>query len=115
MDFRPRRSVLYMPSSNERALEKAKTIPCDGLILDLEDAVAPSRKPEARKMLAGMIAPSPGRPWSCWVRINPFDSGLTLEGARHYFEPPEPDAKHAPDVERLMDTILAWIRARFEL
>ena len=45
--FRPRRSVLYMPSSNERALEKAKTIPCDGLILDLEDAVAPdaSRPP----------------------------------------------------------------------
>ena len=39
--LRPRRSVLYMPSSNERALEKAKSIPCDGLILDLEDAVAP--------------------------------------------------------------------------
>ena len=34
--FRPRRSVLYMPGSNDRALEKAKTIPCDGLILDLE-------------------------------------------------------------------------------
>ena len=37
-----------MPSSNERALEKAKTIPCDGLILDLEDAVAPDAKPAAR-------------------------------------------------------------------
>jgi citrate lyase subunit beta / citryl-CoA lyase len=47
-DFRPRRSVLYMPSSNPRALEKAKTIPCDGLILDLEDAVAPDDKPVAR-------------------------------------------------------------------
>jgi citrate lyase subunit beta/citryl-CoA lyase len=47
-DFRPRRSVLYMPSSNERALEKAKTIPCDGLILDLEDAVAPDAKRSAR-------------------------------------------------------------------
>lgn len=46
--FRPRRSVLYMPSSNERALEKAKTIPCDGLILDLEDAVAPDDKVAAR-------------------------------------------------------------------
>jgi len=46
--FRPRRSVLYMPSSNERALEKAKSIPCDGLILDLEDAVAPDAKPGAR-------------------------------------------------------------------
>jgi citrate lyase subunit beta / citryl-CoA lyase len=47
--FRPRRSVLYMPSSNERALEKAKTIPCDGLILDLEDAVAPDAKVAARE------------------------------------------------------------------
>ena len=46
--FRPRRSVLYMPSSNERALEKAKSIPCDGLILDLEDAVAPDAKHGAR-------------------------------------------------------------------
>ena len=43
------RSVLYMPSSNERALEKAKSIPCDGLILDLEDAVAPDAKPTARE------------------------------------------------------------------
>jgi citrate lyase subunit beta/citryl-CoA lyase len=46
--FRPRRSVLYMPSSNERALEKAKSIPCDALILDLEDAVAPDAKAAAR-------------------------------------------------------------------
>jgi citrate lyase subunit beta / citryl-CoA lyase len=44
----PRRSVLYMPSSNERALEKAKTLPVDGLILDLEDAVGPGDKPAAR-------------------------------------------------------------------
>ena len=41
--FRPRRSVLYMPGSNERALEKAKTLPVDGLILDLEDAVGAGR------------------------------------------------------------------------
>jgi len=45
---RPRRSVLYMPGANERALEKAQTIPADALILDLEDAVAPDAKPEAR-------------------------------------------------------------------
>jgi len=47
-DLRPRRSVLYMPSSNEKALEKAKTIPADALIFDLEDAVAPDAKPAAR-------------------------------------------------------------------
>lgn len=47
--YRPRRSVLYMPSSNERALEKAKSLPVDGLILDLEDAVAPDAKEQARE------------------------------------------------------------------
>ena len=47
--YRPRRSVLYMPSSNERALEKAKTLPVDALILDLEDAVAPDAKDRARE------------------------------------------------------------------
>lgn len=49
-DYRVRRSVLYMPGSNERALEKAKTIPCDALILDLEDAVGPDRKDAAREL-----------------------------------------------------------------
>lgn len=48
MTIRPRRSVLYMPGANERALEKAKTIPADALILDLEDSVAPEAKEAAR-------------------------------------------------------------------
>lgn len=47
--YRPRRSVLYMPASNERALEKAKTLPVDALILDLEDAVAVDAKDAARE------------------------------------------------------------------
>ena len=47
-DLRPRRSVLYMPSANERALEKAKTLPADAIIFDLEDAVAPDAKVSAR-------------------------------------------------------------------
>lgn len=46
--LRPRRSALYMPSSNEKALEKAKSIPSDAIIFDLEDAVAPDAKPAAR-------------------------------------------------------------------
>ncbi|MEO7069502.1 MAG: CoA ester lyase [Nostocoides sp.] len=49
MPIVPRRSVLYLPASNERALAKAKTLPVDGLILDLEDAVAPDAKPQARE------------------------------------------------------------------
>ncbi|MEO7753684.1 MAG: CoA ester lyase [Terracoccus sp.] len=48
-DYRPRRSVLYLPASNERALAKAKTLPVDALILDLEDAVAPDAKEAARE------------------------------------------------------------------
>jgi citrate lyase subunit beta/citryl-CoA lyase len=48
-ELRPRRSVLYMPGANERALEKAAGLPADALILDLEDAVAPDAKAEARE------------------------------------------------------------------
>ncbi|MGL5911907.1 MAG: HpcH/HpaI aldolase/citrate lyase family protein, partial [Phycicoccus sp.] len=47
--YRPRRSVLYLPASNERALAKAATLPVDGLILDLEDAVSPDEKHAARE------------------------------------------------------------------
>ncbi|MCD9623451.1 HpcH/HpaI aldolase/citrate lyase family protein [Rhabdothermincola salaria] len=54
-DLRPRRSVLYMPGANERALEKAKTIPADALILDLEDAVAPDAKPDARDRVCAAV------------------------------------------------------------
>ncbi len=55
-DIRPRRSVLYMPGSNARALEKAKTLAADALILDLEDAVAPDAKDEARTRVAEAVA-----------------------------------------------------------
>lgn len=62
MTIRPRRSVLYMPGSNERALEKAKSLPADGLILDLEDAVAPDVKDEARAAVcAAVLAREYGR------------------------------------------------------
>jgi citrate lyase subunit beta/citryl-CoA lyase len=55
-NLRPRRSVLYMPAANERALEKAKAIPADALIFDLEDAVAPDAKAEARARACAMFA-----------------------------------------------------------
>ncbi|AWU93255.1 HpcH/HpaI aldolase/citrate lyase family protein [Azospirillum ramasamyi] len=53
---RPRRSVLYMPGSNARALEKGRSLPADGLILDLEDAVAPDAKATARDTIAQALA-----------------------------------------------------------
>jgi citrate lyase subunit beta/citryl-CoA lyase len=55
MQIRPRRSVLYMPGSNARALEKAKSIPADALILDLEDAVAPEAKEAARARVCAAV------------------------------------------------------------
>ena len=53
---RPRRSVLYMPGSNARALEKGRSLPADGLILDLEDAVAPDAKDTARDQIVSALA-----------------------------------------------------------
>ena len=53
---RPRRSMLYMPGSNARALDKARTLPADSLILDLEDAVAPDAKELARKQVCEAVA-----------------------------------------------------------
>lgn len=68
--FTPLRSVLYMPSSNERALEKAKSIPCDGLILDLEDAVAPDAKESARAAAAAAVASGEYGRRTVTIRIN---------------------------------------------
>ncbi|MCW2868578.1 MAG: CoA ester lyase [Marmoricola sp.] len=68
--LRPRRSVLYMPSSNARALEKAKSIPCDGLILDLEDAVAPDAKPGAREAACAAVASGEYGARELTVRVN---------------------------------------------
>jgi citrate lyase subunit beta/citryl-CoA lyase len=72
--FRPRRSVLYMPSSNDRALEKAKSIPCDGLILDLEDAVAPDAKPAARDAACAAVDSGEYGNRELTIRINGADT-----------------------------------------
>ena len=53
---RPRRSALLMPGSNPRAMAKARSLPADVLIFDLEDAVAPAAKPEARALIAAALA-----------------------------------------------------------
>jgi citrate lyase subunit beta/citryl-CoA lyase len=73
-DFRPRRSVLYMPSSNERALEKAKTLPVDGLILDLEDAVAPDAKPTARENACAAASSGEYGRREVTIRVNGMDT-----------------------------------------
>jgi citrate lyase subunit beta/citryl-CoA lyase len=72
--FRPRRSVLYMPSSNARALEKATSIPCDALILDLEDAVAPDAKPAARDAACAAAASGQYGAREVTIRVNGADT-----------------------------------------
>ena len=72
--FRPRRSVLYLPASNERALEKAGTIACDALILDLEDAVAPAAKVEARAAACAAAESGAYGRRELTIRVNGMDT-----------------------------------------
>jgi citrate lyase subunit beta/citryl-CoA lyase len=68
--FRPRRSALYMPGANARALEKARTLPADALILDLEDSVAPDAKDAARRQVVAVLREGGYGPRELIVRIN---------------------------------------------
>jgi citrate lyase subunit beta/citryl-CoA lyase len=72
--LRPRRSVLYMPGANERALEKAKGIPADALIFDLEDAVSPDAKPEARDRVCAAYAAGGYGLREVVIRVNGLDT-----------------------------------------
>lgn len=72
------RSLLFVPGDSDRKFAKASGTGADALILDLEDAVAPTRKDEARALVAGMLDDCGPRDWSFFVRVNPFDTGLTL-------------------------------------
>ena len=73
-EFKPRRSVLFMPGSNARALEKAKTIDSDTLVFDLEDAVAPSAKAEARELVGAALRSGDYGRRELVVRINGLDT-----------------------------------------
>jgi citrate lyase subunit beta / citryl-CoA lyase len=72
--LRPRRSVLYLPGANERALEKAATIPADALILDLEDAVAPDAKPAARERVCAAVSSGRYGRREVTIRVNGLDT-----------------------------------------
>ncbi len=78
-DATPRRSVLYMPGSNERALEKGKTLDADALILDLEDAVAPDAKQSAREQVKAAVAGGGYGPREIIIRINALGSAWGYE------------------------------------
>jgi len=72
--FRPRRSVLYMPGSNPRALERARALPADGLIIDFEDAVAAEAKEGARTIVAAALSAGGYGSRELVLRVNPLDT-----------------------------------------
>ena len=72
--IRPRRSLLFMPGSNARALEKGRNLPADGIILDLEDSVAPDAKALARDQIAQAIAAGGFGKREVLIRVNALDS-----------------------------------------
>ncbi|MDE1939296.1 MAG: CoA ester lyase [Alphaproteobacteria bacterium] len=99
---RPRRSVLYIPGSNARALEKARTLPADTLILDLEDAVAPDAKDLARTQVCDAVKSKMFGKREVVVRINALstpwgDADLAATGAA------SPDAILVPKVSGPQD------------
>jgi len=74
MTIRPRRSVLYMPGSNARAIEKARTLPADAVILDLEDSVAPDAKAAARQQVVDAVKAGGFGAREVIVRVNGLDT-----------------------------------------
>ncbi len=72
--IKPRRSVLYMPGANDKALEKAKTLPCDAIIFDTEDSVAPDMKAVAREKVAAAVRSGEYGRRELTIRINGLDT-----------------------------------------
>ena len=74
------RSMLFVPGDSERKIEKSFGVGADALIFDLEDAVMPARRPEARALVRSTLDRTRGQPGSHrWVRVNPIDSGIALD------------------------------------
>jgi len=97
MSFRPRRSVLYMPGSNARAIEKARTLPADCIVLDLEDSVAPEAKAAARVQAGEAVKAGGFGPREVVVRINGLDTAWWLDDV-NVVAPAKPDALLIPKV-----------------
>jgi citrate lyase subunit beta / citryl-CoA lyase len=97
MTIRPRRSVLYMPGSNVRAIEKARTLPTDAVILDLEDSVAPNGKAAARQQVLDAVTAGSFGPREVIVRINGLDTQWWLDDLNAIAKV-KPDAVLVPKV-----------------
>src|SRR5256885_8902411 len=100
--IRPRRSLLFMPGSNARALEKARILPADGIIFDLEDSVAPDAKALARDQIAKAVAARGFGKREILIRVNALDSpwwidDVTMAGKAR------PDGILAPKISSVAD------------
>jgi citrate lyase subunit beta/citryl-CoA lyase len=113
----PRRSVLYMPSSNARALEKAKTIPADAIIFDLEDAVAPDAKELAREQACAAVASGEYGGRELTIRCNGLDTpwgaddlrAASAAGPAAVVVPKVAGAQHLAEVEKhLTGDVRIW-------
>jgi citrate lyase subunit beta/citryl-CoA lyase len=118
MTVRPRRSVLYMPGSNARALEKARELPADCLILDLEDAVAPDAKAQAREAIVKALENGFGDR-EVMVRINGLDTRWWVDDLNTVLGGPrKPDAILVPkisDPNQLEDLAARFVDLHMDL
>lgn len=99
---RLRRAVHFVPGANEKMLTKALAIEADSLVLDLEDAVTPDRKDEARNVIAGWLRDVDFGRQERMVRMNPLDTPWGLDDLRACMETP-PDTFMVPKVRSLAD------------
>lgn len=108
MTIRPRRSLLYMPGSNPRALDKARSLPADGLILDMEDSVAPDAKSLAREQIGAALEQGGYGHRELIVRINALSTewGVADIEAICAFPTP-PDAVLIPKIDTAEDVVEA--------
>jgi citrate lyase subunit beta / citryl-CoA lyase len=98
----PRRSLLFMPGSNPRALEKARILAADAIILDLEDSVAPDAKPLARDQIAKAIAEGGFGKREVWIRANAPDTSFWADDVKMAAKA-KPDAILVPKVSSVDD------------
>ena len=108
MKIKPRRSLLYMPGSNPRALDKARSLPADGLILDMEDSVAPDAKQLARDQIGSALREGGYGHRELMVRINALSTewGRDDIGAICAFDK-VPDAVLIPKIDTAADVVEA--------
>ena len=110
---RPYRSVLYIPAARERAMEKARELPADAIIFDLEDAVSPEEKPRARELLVDVLKGWAFGARARIVRVNGLETPWGGEDLAAFADHPGVDAVLVPKVNAAadLDAVAARVKA----